>query len=133
MSLFDFLKKKKKKAKIEKKVAPKKREIKEKPQKPSQKRVSGVEILVLQSPHITEKATDLSQENKYVFKVSKRANKNNIKRVIEGSYNVDVESGRIINVPKKKRKLGRQKGWRKGYKKAIVKVKKGQKIEILPR
>ncbi len=149
MSLFDFLKKRidpvksseagaeqfnrVKKAKIEKKVSPKKKEIKEPSQKPSKKRVSGAEVLVLQSPHVTEKATDLSQENKYVFKVSKRANKNDIKRAIEGSYNVDIESVRIINVPKKKRKLGRQEGWRKGYKKAIVKAKKGQKIEILPR
>jgi len=40
---------------------------------------------------------------------------------------------KIINVPKKRRRLGRISGWKKGYKKAIVKIKKGQKIEVLPR
>ena len=40
---------------------------------------------------------------------------------------------RIINVPRKQRRLGGQKGWRKGYKKAIVRIKKGQRIEIMPR
>ncbi len=88
---------------------------------------------VLHSPHVTEKATKLSEENKYVFKVSKQTNKNQIKQSVENTYGVDVEEIRVINIPKKKRRIGRHTGWRKGYKKAIVRVKKGQKIEILPR
>jgi len=40
---------------------------------------------------------------------------------------------KIINVPAKRRRLGRISGWRKGYKKAIVRLKEGQKIEVLPR
>ena len=88
---------------------------------------------VLHSPHVTEKATKLSEENKYVFKVSKKTNKNQIKNSVEHTYGVDVEEIRVINIPKKKRRIGRHTGWRKGYKKAIVRVKKGQKIEILPR
>lgn len=75
----------------------------------------------------------MGEENKYVFKVFSKANKKEIKKDIEDSYGVDVENVKIINVPKKKRKLGKQKGWRKGYKKAVIKVKKGQKIEVLPR
>jgi len=40
---------------------------------------------------------------------------------------------KIINLPPKKRRLGKIRGWRKGYKKAIVRIKEGQKIEVLPR
>jgi len=40
---------------------------------------------------------------------------------------------RTITVPPKRRRLGRTRGFKKGFKKAIVKIKKGQKIEILPR
>ncbi len=86
------------------------------------------------APHITEKATLLGEkENQYIFKVVKDANKTEIKKAIEELYKVKVEKVRIIKVPKKKRKRGRTEGWRKGYKKAIVKIKEGQKIEILPR
>jgi len=46
---------------------------------------------------------------------------------------VDVVSVRVITVKGRKRRLGKIKGWTKGYKKAIVRIKKGQKIEILPR
>ncbi len=119
MPLFDAFKKKKEVKKEEKKEV-----VKDKPSKPS---------LFLVSPHVTEKATDSGEKNKYVFKVLPKANKKEIKKDVEDSYNVDVESVNIINVPRKKRRLGRQEGWKKGYKKAIVKVKKGQKIEILPR
>jgi len=40
---------------------------------------------------------------------------------------------KIINVPAKERRLGRISGWKKGFKKAIIKIKEGQKIEVLPR
>ena len=88
---------------------------------------------VLISPHITEKATDLVQKNQYVFKVFPKANKTEIKKAIEDLYKVEVLDVKIINVPKKRRRLGRISGWKKGYKKAIVKIKEGQKIEVLPR
>lgn len=88
---------------------------------------------ILKSPHITEKATELAKKNQYVFKVYPQANKNEIKKAIEELYNVDVLDVKIINIPKKRRRLGRISGWRKGYKKAIVKIKEGQKIEILPK
>lgn len=88
---------------------------------------------ILSAPHITEKATAMSEEDRYVFRVLKTANKVEVKEAVEGSYGVDVNNVRIINIPRKKRRIGRRIGWRKGYKKAIVAVKKGQKIEILPR
>ena len=85
------------------------------------------------SPHITEKATDLAGENKYVFKVFKRTNKIEIKKAVGSLYGVGIEDVKIINVRKKARRVGKTQGFRKGYKKAIVKVKKGQEIEVLPR
>ena len=87
----------------------------------------------LKFPHITEKATDLSKQNLYVFKIRPRANKVTVREAIEKLYGVDVVSVGIVKVPPKKRRLGRIEGWRKGYKKAIVKIKEGQKIEVLPR
>jgi len=84
-------------------------------------------------PHITEKATDLTEKNQYVFKVYPKTNKIEIKTAIEDLYNVDVLSVRIIKVRPKRRRLGRISGWRAGYKKAIVKIKAGQKIEVMPR
>jgi len=163
MSLFDFFKKRKKpEKKIEKKIdqpqvekAGKKEQVETRslPQekKPAfakatvgkeearakvrkpKREIFDKAYRVLSSPHVTEKATKLAEENKYIFKVLPRANKIEIKKVIEGLYGVDVVGVKIINIPKRKRRLGRQEGWRKGYKKAIVKIKKGQKIEILPR
>lgn len=88
---------------------------------------------ILKTPHITEKATDLTKKNQYVFKVGPKANKVEIKKAIEDLYDVDVLGVKIIKVPKKRRRLGRISGWRKGYKKAIVRIKEGQKIEVLPR
>jgi len=88
---------------------------------------------VLKTPQVTEKATLLAKGNQYIFKVYSRAGKVEIKKAIKDLYGVDVLSVKIIRVPAKRRRLGRIKGWRKGYKKAIVKIKEGQKIEIMPR
>ena len=75
----------------------------------------------------------LTEQNKYIFKVGPRANKTEIKKTVEDIYGVEVRGVKIINIVPKKRRLGKQTGLNKGYKKAIVGVKKGQKIEILPR
>jgi len=88
---------------------------------------------VLKSPHISEKSTDLAKSNQYIFKVFPKANKTEVKKAIESLYKVEVEKVRIIKIPKKRRRLGRIEGFKKGHKKAIVKIKEGQKIEILPR
>jgi large subunit ribosomal protein L23 len=88
---------------------------------------------ILKAPQITEKATLLAKKNQYVFKVWPRANKTEIKKAIKELYGVDVISVKIIRVPAKRRRLGGIRGWKKGYKKAIVKIKEGQKIELLPR
>ncbi len=85
---------------------------------------------VLRRPHISEKATDLAEKGFYIFRVEKIASKKEIKKETEKRYGVNVMSVRIINIPSKKRRVGRTEGTRKGYKKAIVKVKKGQSIDL---
>jgi len=84
-------------------------------------------------PHITEKATDLTEKNQYVFRVFANTNKIEIKKAVESLYGVNVMRVRIINIPSKKRRVGRTIGKKPGYKKAIVKIAEGQKIEVLPR
>jgi len=98
-----------------------------------QKRISGTAYRVLGPAHVTEKATILTESNQYIFRILPGSNKKEVKRVVEELYGVKVVSVRVITVKGRKRRLGKIKGWTKGYKKAIVRIKKGQKIEILPR
>ena len=87
---------------------------------------------VIKKPHISEKSTRLSQEeNIYTFVVDKKANKIEIKGAIEDLYDVDVKKVTVVNIPSKKRRLGRIEGVKQGYKKALVKIEEGQSIEIL--
>jgi len=88
---------------------------------------------VLSRPQITEKATFLMEKNQYIFQVFKTATKPEVKKAVEEVYGVNVEKVRIINVDRKRKRLGRTTGWKKGYKKAIVTLKKGQEIELIPR
>ena len=88
---------------------------------------------VLKGPQVTERASGLTAQNQYVFKVWPKANKVQVKKAVEEVFGVDVLGVRIINVPQKRRRLGRTQGFRPGYKKAVVKIKEGQKIEVLPR
>ena len=92
-----------------------------------------VSVPTLIGPHITEKASTLMEDNKYTFKVYNQATKGQIKQAVEGVYGVDVESVNVLRIPSKKIRVGRREGIKKGYKKAIVKVKKGQEIDLLPR
>lgn len=94
-----------------------------------QKATARPELLL--SPQVTEKATQSSEKNQYIFRVERHTNKPEIKKTIESMYRVEITGVKIINVPAKKRRLGRSFGWTKGYKKAIVKVKEGQKIDLI--
>ena len=81
-------------------------------------------------PIITEKATILSEQNKTVFKVHKNANKEIIKKNIEKIFKVNVTKINIIN-KKSRIKLTRGKKVHvKGFKKAIITLKKGQNIDL---
>lgn len=122
-------------AKKEKKKPEKKeeKELENKSPKMSKDKKIGLAWNVLKQAHVTEKATDLAAKDKYVFKVYPTKNKKEIKKAVEDIYGVSVISVNIINIPAKKRRLGKISGWRGGYKKAIVKIKKGQEIELMPR
>jgi len=85
---------------------------------------------ILMEPWITEEATRIGELNKYIFRVSSCSNKKQIKKAVEDVYKVDVASVNIINIPSKKRMRGRIAGWKSGYKKAIITVKEGGKIEF---
>ena len=82
------------------------------------------------SPHITEKSTNLSEQNKIIFKVPNKANKISLKKNIEKIFKVNVTKINIIN--KKTRVKTTNRGSKKvlGYKKAIVTIKKGQNIDL---
>jgi len=82
------------------------------------------------SPLVTEKSTNLSEQNKIVFKVPSNANKKNLKNNIEKIFKVNVTKINIIN--KKSRVKATNRGTKKiaGYKKAIVTIKKGQNIDL---
>jgi len=100
---------------------------------PKQKRFPEQAYRVLRKPHVTEKAGDLTEKNQYVFEIFSTANKIEVKKSVEDLYGVDVEQVRIINIPRKQKIFRGRKGWSPGCKKAIVKIKEGQKIEVLPR
>ena len=82
------------------------------------------------SPIVTEKSTNLSEQNKIVFKVSNKLNKVIIKKNIEKIFKVNVVKVNIINKQSRK-KITRGKIVKiQGYKKAIVTLKKGQNIDL---
>jgi len=132
MALFNILKKKKKREKAKEELKEKKEAVLSTPIW-EEKKEKLIATLVLKSPHITEKSSDLADKNQYVFKVYPKINKIEIRKAIEELYGVKVVSIKTINVPAKQKRLGKNIGEQKGYKKAIVKIKEGQKIEVLPR
>ena len=84
----------------------------------------------IKSPVITEKATIMSEQNKTVFKVHPSANKKNIKKNIEKIFKVKVIKINIINIKSKYRLRQGRTSVKKGYKKAIITLKKGQSIDL---
>ena len=85
---------------------------------------------VVLSPHITEKGTLMGGDNKYSFKIAADANKTEVKRAIEGLYKVKVDRVNVSYLPSKSKRIGRFKGFKLGFKKAIVTLKEGSKIDI---
>ena len=82
------------------------------------------------SPLVTEKSTNLSEQNKIIFKVNTKANKKTLKTNIEKIFKVNVTKVNIIN-KQTRIKVSRGKKVRvKGYKKAIITLKKGQNIDL---
>ena len=82
------------------------------------------------SPIVTEKSTSLSEQNKIVFKVPNKSNKSILKKNIEKIFKVNVVKVNIINKQSRKKIIRGKKVKIKGYKKAIVTLKKGQSIDL---
>ncbi len=82
------------------------------------------------SPLITEKSTNLSTQNKIVFKVAHSANKKSIKKRVEKIFKVNVTKINIINKKSRIKSTRGRKVKVKGYKKAIITLKKGQNIDL---
>ena len=90
---------------------------------------------VLIKPMITEKSSALiDDQNKYTFKVVRKANKVEIKKAVEAAYNVAVEDVKTMIMPSKAKvrntKRGVQRGRKSAYKKAIIKLAFGEEIDL---
>ena len=82
------------------------------------------------APHVTEKSTNLSEQNKIVFKVPREANKENLKKNIEKIFKVNVIKINIINKKSKIKVTRGRKVKVAGFNKAIITIKKGQNIDL---
>lgn len=86
---------------------------------------------VILRPIITEKSMKLmAEDNKVTFEIAKGFNKFEVKKAVEELFNVDVEQVNTINVKPKKRRVGRFEGKTNRVRKAIVKIKEGQTIDL---
>lgn len=85
---------------------------------------------VIKRPIITEKSTTLMEQNKYTFEVDRRATKTDVRNAVERLFNVTVEQVNTMNVRGKMQRRGMTRGRRPDWKKAIVKLAPGDRIEI---
>jgi len=85
---------------------------------------------VIRQPLVTEKGTYLAAEHKYAFQVDQLANKTQIKQAVEKTFNVRVVAVNVMNVHGKQRRWGRRASVRPDWKKAIVTLVPGDKIEL---
>ena len=85
---------------------------------------------ILIKPVISEKTTELSEMNKYVFQIPMKANKLMVKQAVKALFGVQPEKINIIRVRGKRRRIRYQFGNTAAWKKAIVTLKDGDKIDI---
>ena len=85
---------------------------------------------ILRRPLITEKSATLQAAGKYAFEVAGGANKVQIKQAVEKAFKVEVTAVNVMTVPGKERRVGRRLILTAPWKKAIVTLKPGDKIEL---
>lgn len=129
MGILDRFKKEEKGKKKEKKQQKETSTKTKKVEKSKARKDSGA-YRVLSYPLVSEKATYLGEENKYVFIVSNNATKEDIKRAIKDVYGIKPLKVRTINVSGKNRRYGRVTGSTTDYKKAIITLPEGETIQI---
>ena len=85
---------------------------------------------VLIKPVISEKSYEGIARNQYTFKVHKDAHKTQVRQAVEQQFDVKVERVNIVKVQPKPKRRGLHRGTKPGWKKAVVQLKQGDKIEI---
>jgi len=86
---------------------------------------------IIKRPLVTEKSTRQKEEsNQIAFVVDPRANKIQIRQAVEKLFKVKVQAVRTMNMVGKRKRMGRHFGWTPDWKKAIVTLKEGERIEF---
>nr|WP_198245983.1 50S ribosomal protein L23 [methane-oxidizing endosymbiont of Gigantopelta aegis] len=86
---------------------------------------------VILAPIVSEKSSIAAEDNnQFVFRVEKSANKLQVKKAVELMFDVEVDSVRVLNVKGKVKRFGRTLGKRSDWKKAYVKLKAGHEIDF---
>lgn len=85
---------------------------------------------IIRTPLISEKGVSMMEDNKYCFKVATYANKHEVKNAIEEIFKVEVLNVNTVKYYGKKKRMGVHVGNRAQWKKAIVTLKEGHKIEV---
>ena len=85
---------------------------------------------VLLAPVVSEKSYSLIEDNKYSFKVHSKAHKTQIRQAVEELFDVTVLGVNVVTVKSKPKRRGFHRGTRPGWKKAIVELREGDKIDI---
>ena len=86
---------------------------------------------IIKAPIVTEKTAKISADGKkVVLKVDKNSNKVQIKQAVEKAFDVKVDKVNTINVRPKKKRIGRYEGATKAYKKAIITLAEGSKLDL---
>lgn len=86
---------------------------------------------IIKNPRVTEKASFASEQNVYTFDIVQSANKTEIKKAIFALYKVHPVKINVLNIPRKSIMSKGKKGERGGGRKALVYLKKGDKIEFI--
>ena len=85
---------------------------------------------ILIAPVVSEKSYSLIEGNKYSFRVHEKAHKTQIRQAVEQLFEVHVEGVNVLKVQSKPKRRGAQRGKKAGWKKAIVQLREGERIEI---
>jgi large subunit ribosomal protein L23 len=85
---------------------------------------------IVKRPLITEKNAALQVAGKYAFEVDKRANKMEIKQAVETGFKVNVTKVNVVTIPGKSKRVGRRMTMTASWKKAVVTLKPGDKIDL---
>lgn len=88
-------------------------------------------LQVLLAPHVSEKAAFFADAGQHVFKVATTATKLEIKKAVESLFEVEVTDVRVVNVKGKIKRFGAREGKRSDWRKAYVRLKEGQSIDLM--